>query len=111
MVLSTDVNHHQILNNGFQMANSEEQSTADCEFSASEYFKSLEKWVQDVMLWQHFNYVSFQSFMLNQAVTFRPSGTPASLINYRNVNLSQYQNPTQIRGNIREKNLMIRSVI
>lgn len=42
------------------------------EFSTIEYFKSLEKWVQDVTLWQYFNSVTFHSFLLNQATA---SGT------------------------------------
>lgn len=61
--------------------------TSNEEFSAKEYFSSLEKWVQDTMLWQHLNYISFQSFVLNQAVSLRPpatNGLRQPLLNFRN---------------------------
>lgn len=78
------------------MADSNKRLVDEVKFSSGEYFKSLEKWVQDVMLWQHFNYISFQSFMLNQAVTLRPTWPAQQPVNFRNY--TAYQTHTQIRG-------------
>lgn len=99
MVLESDIHQHHIFKNGFVMANSNELHDTDEKFSSSEYFRSLEKWVQDVMLWQHFSYISMQSFMMNQAASLRSSGTTQQSANHRNLHFNNaYQTPSHIRG-------------
>lgn len=99
MVLGSNIHQHHIFKNCFGMANSNELHDTDDKFSSNEYFKSLEKWVQDVTLWQHFSYISMQSFMMNQAASFRPSGTTQQSANLRNLHFNNtYQSPSHIRG-------------
>ncbi|XP_065220265.1 protein FAM8A1-like [Planococcus citri] len=68
------------MNNQFSENDNHMADTSDnTEFSSVEYFKSLEKWVQDVTFWQYFNSVTFHSFLINQTATARLSGaTPGA---------------------------------
>lgn len=90
--------NNQFSENGNRMADTSDNT----EFSSVEYFKSLEKWVQDVTFWQYFNSVTFHSFLINQTATARLSGiTPGAPAGPRRAPRRPVVSPRpeRIRGN------------
>ena len=89
----------QFCRDGIHMEGMPTNANEQVNFNSAEYFKSLEKWIQDVTVWQHFNFVSWQMFLMNQtAISYRPAGTSPQPVHVGNYNYPNYQAPTQIRG-------------